>query len=173
MVRHLPTTIKYLLTLRNPDSFASPPLTNLHAIFRKTSQEATQKKAETGWLVLTVRSVCPRPFNLFENNPQTCTLLTLNCPSSVGHLYRFVTRVDPGKTESRKSTAHAVNTAAVMREAALKSTIFVGVPRVSEFRTGFVRQRGISLGAMGQRGGLTFQREPYPWRGASPFSRKL
>ncbi|KAG6880285.1 hypothetical protein C0992_000062 [Termitomyces sp. T32_za158] len=35
----------------------------------------------------------------------------------------------PDKPDSRVSTAHAVNKAALMRESALKSTIFVGVPR--------------------------------------------
>lgn len=56
---------------------------------------------------------------------QTCTLLTANTPPSVGHLYRFVTR--SGK---EKDVQSSVRNAALMREAALKSTIFVGVPRV-------------------------------------------
>ncbi|KAH8113378.1 hypothetical protein DFH11DRAFT_1689531 [Phellopilus nigrolimitatus] len=45
----------------------------------------------------------------------TCTLLTANTPATIGDLYRFATRSDP--------------VAAKMREAALKSSIFVGVPR--------------------------------------------
>jgi hypothetical protein len=46
-------------------------------------------------------------------------------------LYRFVARDDPSSAESRKSLAEVVYKAALMREAALKSVIFVGVPRVS------------------------------------------
>ncbi|KAG6885347.1 hypothetical protein C0993_002823 [Termitomyces sp. T159_Od127] len=111
MVKHLPSSIKYLLTLRNPEVLPSPPLAKLNALFARTSQAAKLKNAETGWLVLA-----------------TCTLLSANRPASIGHLYRFITR--PDKPDSRVSTAHAVNKAALMRESALKSTIFVGVPRV-------------------------------------------
>lgn len=63
---------------------------------------------------------------------QTCTLLTSNIPSSMGHLYKFTTRTDPADAASRTSVASAVKKAALIREAALKSSIFVGVPRVSE-----------------------------------------
>lgn len=56
----------------------------------------------------------------------------MNRPSTVGHLYRFVTRSDPANVNSRRSVPEAVNKAALMREAALKSVIFVGVPRVSD-----------------------------------------
>ena len=56
---------------------------------------------------------------------KTCTLLTAHTPSSVGHLYRFVTRC-----AKDKDVQGSVRDAALMREAALKSTIFVGVPRV-------------------------------------------
>ncbi|KAF8485002.1 hypothetical protein DFH94DRAFT_717607 [Russula ochroleuca] len=96
--------IKQLLTLRNPDAFSSPSASRLTCLFRKTSADARLKGAGTAWLVLT-----------------TCTLLTANT-SSVGHLYRFVTR--------SKDVQGSVRHAALMREAALKSTIFVGVPRV-------------------------------------------
>lgn len=64
---------------------------------------------------------------------QTCTLLTANRPSAVGHLYRFVTR-EAGEASRIPNGLHiptAVNKAALMRESALKSVIFVGVPRVS------------------------------------------
>lgn len=68
-------------------------------------------------------STCISHISLTAN--QTCTLLTANTPSSVGHLYRFVTH--SGK---EKDVQSAVRNAALMREAALKSSIFVGVPRV-------------------------------------------
>ncbi|KAG6911673.1 hypothetical protein DXG01_007923 [Tephrocybe rancida] len=61
---------------------------------------------------------------------QTCTLLSANRPASLGHLYRFVTRPDMNEPSSRVNVALAVNKAALMRESALKSAIFVGVPRV-------------------------------------------
>jgi len=115
MVKHLPPAVKQLLTLRNPNSLSSPSLTTLHATFTSTLRDAKENKAKTGWLVLT-----------------TCTLLTVNRPSVVGHLYRFATRSDPNNVDSRASLAEAANTAAIMRESALKSVIFVGVPRVSE-----------------------------------------
>lgn len=70
---------------------------------------------------------------------QTCSLLTVNRPSAVGHLYRFVTRStleDIGKQHTLDIPS-AVNKAALMRESALKSTIFVGVPRV-RFRALFI-----------------------------------
>ncbi|KAI9466775.1 hypothetical protein BJY52DRAFT_1103197, partial [Lactarius psammicola] len=112
MVRHLPPSVKQLLTLRNPDAYLGPSVTRLNSLFQKTYADATLKGAETGWLVLT-----------------TCTLLTANVPTSVGHLYRFATRSEPSVQGSRLSTFRAVRKAAPMREAALKSTIFVGVPR--------------------------------------------
>ncbi|KAL0949616.1 hypothetical protein HGRIS_009661 [Hohenbuehelia grisea] len=113
MVKHLPPAVKPLLALRNPHALPSPPLPQLHALFRNTFRDAQAKKAETGWLVLT-----------------TCSLLTANRPSAVGHLYRFVTRTDANNISSRRGVTEAVNKAALMRESALKSVIFVGVPRV-------------------------------------------
>ncbi|KAL6299132.1 hypothetical protein BKA93DRAFT_619950 [Sparassis latifolia] len=112
MVAHLPPAIKQLLTLRNPHSLPGPPVAQLHDIFTRTFNDARQKNVEKGWLTLT-----------------TCTLLTANVPSSVGRLYRFATRDDPGKAESRRSLTEALDKAAVMRESAMKSFIFVGVPR--------------------------------------------
>lgn len=50
----------------------------------------------------------------------------------MGHLYKFTTRTDPADAASRTSVASAVQKAALIREAAVKSSIFVGVPRVSE-----------------------------------------
>ncbi|KDQ64749.1 hypothetical protein JAAARDRAFT_684561 [Jaapia argillacea MUCL 33604] len=103
----------HLLTLRNPHPFPGPPASRLLKVLSSTFNDAKQKKAETGWLVLS-----------------TCTLLTANCPSTVGHLYRFATRNDPQDESSRRSVSEAINKAALIRESALKSTIFVGVPRV-------------------------------------------
>ncbi|KDR83535.1 hypothetical protein GALMADRAFT_235739 [Galerina marginata CBS 339.88] len=114
----LSPAIKHLLTLRAPNVLPSPPLAHLNQVFTKTFRDAQAKKAETGWLVAT-----------------TCTLLTANRPSAVGHLYRFVTRSTlddasgPGKY-SGLDFPSAVNKAALMRESALKSVIFIGVPRV-------------------------------------------
>ncbi|KAG5648665.1 hypothetical protein DXG03_000011 [Asterophora parasitica] len=113
MVKHLPPAIKHLLTLRNPNVLPSPPLAKLQALFDRTSRDAKLRNAETGWLVLT-----------------TCTLLSANRPASLGHLYRFVTTPNTNDPASRFNVAHAVNKAALMRESALKSAIFVGVPRV-------------------------------------------
>ncbi|KAF7981618.1 hypothetical protein HWV62_32694 [Athelia sp. TMB] len=112
MVKHLPPAIKQLLSLRNPNSFPSPPISKLHGVLSSTWNDAKQRRAETGWLVLA-----------------TCTLLTTNRPSSVGHLYRFATRSEPETASSRRSVSESVHKAAIMRESAMKSAIFVGVPR--------------------------------------------
>jgi len=53
----------------------------------------------------------------------------INQPTSVGHLYRFATRSEPADVASRASITETVNKAALIRESALKSAIFVGVPR--------------------------------------------
>lgn len=58
MVAHLPSPIKRLLTLRNPNALPGPPLSKLHAVLTSTFRDARLKKAETGWLVLTVRALC-------------------------------------------------------------------------------------------------------------------
>ncbi|KAF8639865.1 hypothetical protein AX17_001120 [Amanita inopinata Kibby_2008] len=115
MVAHLPPSIKRLLTLSNLNALPGPPHSKLHAVLNNTFLNARSNNAETGWLVLA-----------------TCTLLTVNRPSSVGYLYRFVTSPDPNDVYNRENVqvAHAANKAALMRESALKSTVFVGVPRV-------------------------------------------
>jgi len=109
MGKHLPPAIKHLLSLRHPNARPSPPLSMLHRILGSTLADAKQRKAETGWLVLAVREAANRP-------------------SSVGHLYHFVTRSEPSIANSRGSLSESVNKAALMRESALKSVIFVGVP---------------------------------------------
>ncbi|THG98567.1 hypothetical protein EW026_g3648 [Hermanssonia centrifuga] len=118
-VNHLPPVVKQLLTLRNPQLPPAPSLAKLNAVFKTTFEDARAKRAQTGWLTLT-----------------TCTLLTANVPSSVGHLYKFATRTSPEDAASRVSLPDALNKAALMREAALKSCIFVGVPRTILSLTG-------------------------------------
>ena len=54
MVKHLPPAIKHLLSLRNPNSHSSPSLHKLHGILNSTLTDAKRRKAENGWLVLTV-----------------------------------------------------------------------------------------------------------------------
>jgi len=52
----------------------------------------------------------------------------------VGHLYRFVAGSSTLKGDNKQvllDVPTAVNKAAIMRESALKSVIFTGVPRVS------------------------------------------
>ncbi|KAI5120511.1 hypothetical protein M0805_000096 [Coniferiporia weirii] len=112
MVKHLPPAIKQLLAQRNPHAFASPPVHRLTSVLRHTRSEAQQHGAENGWLVLS-----------------TCTLLTANTPAAVGDLYRFATRTEASTPETRAAYGVCVDVAAKMREAALKSSIFVGVPR--------------------------------------------
>ncbi|KAJ7276244.1 hypothetical protein B0H12DRAFT_1084311 [Mycena haematopus] len=117
----LPPAVKHLLTLRNPLPLPSPPVSKLHAVLTSSYRSAKDRNAETAWLVLTA-----------------CTLTTANRPSTMAQLYRFVGRPNntaAGDADSRSiaasgSLAEAVNRAALIREAVLKSVIFVGVPRV-------------------------------------------
>ncbi|KAI0092787.1 hypothetical protein BDY19DRAFT_883335 [Irpex rosettiformis] len=113
VVKHLPPAVKQLLTLRSPGLPSAPPVSKLSAVLTSTFNDAQRKNVEKGWLTLT-----------------TCTLLTANLPSSVGYLYKFATRTNPEDASTRRSLADATHKAAVIRESALKSTIFIGVPRV-------------------------------------------
>ena len=54
VVKHLPPAVKQLLTLRNPNLPPAPPVSKLSAVLRSTFDDARTKKAETGWLTLTV-----------------------------------------------------------------------------------------------------------------------
>ena len=130
----LPPTVQHLLTLRSPGLPPPPDTLKLKAILASTLSDAKKKKAETGWLVATVNKQHIFSFPFISQQQlatlQTCTLLTANSPSSVGHLYRYATRSNPDDAQSRYDVSRAVNTAALMRESAFKSTIFVGVPRV-------------------------------------------
>lgn len=133
-VKHLPPVIKQLLTLRNPQLPPPPPLSKLSAVFKSTFDDAQRKNATTGWLTLTVSRCRYSPAArvvIDRSHLQTCTLLTANVPSSVGHLYKFATRANPDDVKTRHSLDDSVNKAALMRESALKSSIFVGVPRVN------------------------------------------
>ncbi|OJT13306.1 Dol-P-Man:Man(5)GlcNAc(2)-PP-Dol alpha-1,3-mannosyltransferase [Trametes pubescens] len=112
VVKHLPPTVKQLLTLRTPQPRPTPSLPRLTAVLSSTFQDAKAKKAERGWLTLAM-----------------CTLLTANAPPTIGHLYRFATRDDLENVASRRGYDEALSKAALMRESALKSCIFVGVPR--------------------------------------------
>ncbi|KAI0786369.1 hypothetical protein C8Q75DRAFT_771496 [Abortiporus biennis] len=112
VVKHLPPTVKQLLALRNPNLPQAPSYAKLNAVLKSTYDDAKRRKAENGWLTLS-----------------TCTLLTANVPSSVGQLYHFATRTDPADASTRLELTAAINTAARMRESAMKSSIFVGVPR--------------------------------------------
>ncbi|KAH6915254.1 hypothetical protein BKA70DRAFT_1258468 [Coprinopsis sp. MPI-PUGE-AT-0042] len=111
----LTPSLKHLLTLRNPQGPPSPSVHRLNSVFAKTYRNAQEKKAETGWLVLA-----------------TSTLLTANRPLAVGQLYRFATRSSllAEHARTKLDVPSAVTKAALMRESALKSVIFVGVPRV-------------------------------------------
>ncbi|KAJ6539172.1 hypothetical protein B0H19DRAFT_1177516 [Mycena capillaripes] len=116
MVKHLPPAIKHLLTLRNPATLPAPPLPKLHAALTSSYRSAKDRNAETAWLVLTA-----------------CTLTTANRPSTMAQLYRFVkpdSDADSRSIAASASLAEAVNRAALIREAVLKSVIFIGVPRV-------------------------------------------
>lgn len=57
MVRHLPPTVKQLLTLRTPQPRSPPPYSKLHSVLVSTLQDAKLKKAERGWLTLAVSAV--------------------------------------------------------------------------------------------------------------------
>ncbi|KAF7301426.1 hypothetical protein MIND_00707900 [Mycena indigotica] len=115
MVKHLPPTIKHLLTLRNPNSLPPPSASKLQSVLTSSYRSALDRNATTAWLVLTA-----------------CTLTTVNRPSTMAQLYRFIRPSDAASrsTGASSSLGEAINKAALVREAVLKSVIFVGVPRV-------------------------------------------
>lgn len=84
----LSPAIKHLLTLRSPNALPSPPLAQLNRVFTNTFREATAKKAETGWLVATVRvkrecSSFQAPYNLL--NSLSLTRYIASSPSRPVH----------------------------------------------------------------------------------------
>ncbi len=64
MVKHIPSTIKQLLSLRNPDAFVVPSASRLDYLFDQTHTDARLKGAGIGWLVLTVHDYAPTPYYL-------------------------------------------------------------------------------------------------------------
>ena len=73
----LPPAIKQLLTLRNPHPFPNPSAQKLNSILSSTFSEARQRKAENGWLVLSVR-IITATLNGFASVVRSC-LLTCRC----------------------------------------------------------------------------------------------
>ena len=67
MVRHIPPTIKQLLTLRNPNAFVGPSISSLDHLFDQTYTNARMQGAGTGWLVLTVH---PYDFPVYCHLPK-------------------------------------------------------------------------------------------------------
>nr|GAT53961.1 predicted protein [Mycena chlorophos] len=115
MVKHLPPAVKQLLTLRNPNPLPAPADHKLRSVLTKTYRSAVDRNATTAWLVLTA-----------------CALTTVNRPPTMAQFYNFIR---PSDADSRSlgassSLGEIVNKAALVREAVLKSVIFVGVPRV-------------------------------------------
>jgi len=98
--------VKHLLTQRQPKPLYAPSSDKLFKVFDRTSSGARNHGAERGWLVLT-----------------TSTLLGCNSPSSIAHLYRYATSGSNQSTSLQDRTAKA----ALMRESALKGSVFVGV----------------------------------------------
>jgi hypothetical protein len=49
------------MTLRHLDAFVGPSASRLDFLFNKTQNDARLKGAGTGWLVLTVHDLAPRP----------------------------------------------------------------------------------------------------------------
>lgn len=71
---------------------------------------------------------------------QACALLTSNVTPAFAHLYRVATLPQDAPKPTDLTTR--VRTAALIREAALKSTIFVGVPRVRPGPNSLLVRRG-------------------------------
>ncbi|KAF8326532.1 uncharacterized protein EI90DRAFT_2929932 [Cantharellus anzutake] len=123
----IPTALKTLLKLRGPNPLPNPGLEKLAPIFLTTLKEASAHKAENGWLAVA-----------------TATFLAANSPSVVGDLYRFAShKMDCNGTAGSGSPTSVslpstepfplkerTRRAAQMREAGLKSVVFVGVPKV-------------------------------------------
>lgn len=77
MVKHLPPAVKQLLTLRNPEAWPSPPVERLHRVFTSTLNEARQRNAENGWLVL---SASTRSLSLIEQRPIEPEMTDMHTP---------------------------------------------------------------------------------------------
>ena len=66
VVKHLPPTVKYLLTLRKPGLPLAPSFTKLHPVLKSTFEDAQRKKATTGWLTLAVCRLLLIPLSLIN-----------------------------------------------------------------------------------------------------------
>ncbi|KAG8719394.1 hypothetical protein FRC08_002937 [Ceratobasidium sp. 394] len=105
--------LRHLLNLRGASAVPSPPLPTLYTTFAATRDSARTPGLEKAWLAVA-----------------TSTLLTVNSPDSIGHLYRFATRPAAGGDLSAPSPLNErVTAAALMREAGVKCGVFVGVPK--------------------------------------------
>ncbi|KAG8994838.1 hypothetical protein FRB95_007450 [Tulasnella sp. JGI-2019a] len=131
----LSPALKQLLKSRNPDPLESPSALSLTKVFTSTLVDAKER---------TKASVQRSPEkavtqNDYEGILRTCltimtaTLLTKNIPSTMGALYRFATTINPelGTLASAEPVSLGLRTqrTAVMREAGLKCTVLVGIPR--------------------------------------------
>ncbi|CUA76825.1 Dol-P-Man:Man(5)GlcNAc(2)-PP-Dol alpha-1,3-mannosyltransferase [Rhizoctonia solani] len=101
--------LRHLLTLRGASAVPAPPAHVLDQAFTSTRSAAKTPGLVNAWLAVT-----------------TGTLLTVNSPDSIGHLYKFATREDSSKP---KGLSERVAAAALMREAGVKCGVFVGVPK--------------------------------------------
>jgi hypothetical protein len=54
VIKHLPPSIKSLLTAHNPSALRSPCSAKLLGVFRHTLDAGNNREAKVGWLVLTV-----------------------------------------------------------------------------------------------------------------------
>lgn len=101
--------LRHLLTLRGASAVPAPPTHVLDQVFTSTRNTAKTPGLVDAWLAVT-----------------TGTLLTVNSPDSIGHLYKFATRDGSSRT---KDLPERVAAAELMREAGVKCGVFVGVPK--------------------------------------------
>lgn len=104
--------MRHLLTLRGASAVPSPPLPILYATFTSTRDSARTPGLKNAWLAVA-----------------TSTLLTVNSPDSIGHLYRFATRSPTGDGSTLVPLKDRVAVAGLMRESGIKCGVFVGVPK--------------------------------------------
>ncbi|CUA75642.1 Dol-P-Man:Man(5)GlcNAc(2)-PP-Dol alpha-1,3-mannosyltransferase [Rhizoctonia solani] len=100
---------RHLLTLRGASAVPAPPSHILDQAFTSTRSTIRAPGLVNAWLAVT-----------------TSTLLTVNSPESIGHLYKFATRDESSKP---KSLSERVAAAELMREAGVKCAVFAGVPK--------------------------------------------
>ncbi|KAG8702193.1 hypothetical protein FRC09_004906 [Ceratobasidium sp. 395] len=109
----LSQSLRHLLNLRGASAVPSPPISALHTTFAATRDSVQTPGLKNAWLAIV-----------------TGTLLTVNSPDSIGHLYRFATRpVAGGDPSAPGPLKERLAVAALMREAGVKCGVFVGVPK--------------------------------------------